>query len=94
MQEQFSYFSFLPTAGDQDAGSGGNPLRPALDAVPHSGGGQLLPGQGLFGQLVRAFLQNLHLPQQRHQPSHLQCHVSEVSCRFPQDLPLWEERLG
>lgn len=43
MQEQFSYFSFLPTAGDQDAGSGGNPLRPALDAVPHSGGGQLLP---------------------------------------------------
>lgn len=82
-----------PPTGDQDAGCGGGPVRHALDAVPHSGGCQLLPGPGLPGQLVPAFLPDLHLPQQRHQPGHLQRHVSEVSRRFPQDLPLRQERL-
>lgn len=83
----------LVATGDQDAGCGGDPVRHALDALPHPGGGQLLPGQGLPGQLVPALLPDLHLPQQRHQPGHLQRHVSKVSRCFPQDLPLREERL-
>ena len=32
-----------PPPGDQDAGGGGHPLRSAVDALSHPGGGQLFP---------------------------------------------------
>lgn len=64
--------------GNKDAGSGGDPLRLTLDALPDFGGGQLILGQALPGHLVPALLPPLHLPKQRHQPSHLQRHVPEI----------------
>lgn len=64
---------------NKDAGGGGRPLRLALGALPYAGGGQLLYRPALPQQLVSALLPNVHLHQQRHQPHHLQPHVSEVS---------------
>lgn len=79
--------------GDQDAGCGGDPVRCAVDAIPHPGGGKLLPGAGLHEYLVYPLLSELCLHQQRNQPHHLQCYVAEIPCRLPQALPLRRERL-
>ncbi|XP_064586275.1 thyrotropin-releasing hormone receptor-like isoform X1 [Zonotrichia leucophrys gambelii] len=64
--------------GDQDAGSGGGPLCRAVAAVPHAGGGELLRGPSVPQHLVPPLLPPVHLPEQRHQPHHLQPHVTEV----------------
>lgn len=38
--------------------------------------------------MVFALLSTLRLPEQRHQPCHLQRHVSEVPCCLPQAVSL------
>lgn len=71
------YFSVFQD--NQDAGCGGCPLCPAVDALPNAGGHQLRHRPPLPRHLVHPFLPDVHLHQQRHQPHHLQPHVSEVS---------------
>lgn len=78
----------LSAVGDKDAGSGGDSLCFAVDALSDAGGGQLLPQGRLSGHLVPSVLPSLHLHEQRHQPYHLQCHVAEVSRRLPKTVPL------
>lgn len=80
--------------GDKDAGSGGDPLRLALDALQDSGRGQLIPEQALPGHLVPALLPPVHLPEQRHQPGHLQRHVAEISHGVQEAVPLWPPAHG
>lgn len=88
MQKQIFCFTIY-FAGDKDAGSGGDPLRFTLDALQDSGRGQLLLEQALPGHLVPALLPPVHLPKQRHQPSHLQRHVAKISYGVQEAVPLW-----
>lgn len=81
-------------AGDQDAGSGGDPLRLTLDALPDSGRGQLILEQALPGHLVSALLPPVHLPEQRRQPGHLQRHVAEVPYGVQEAVQLWKPARG
>lgn len=74
--------------GDKDARGGGGPLRSALDALPHFGPDQLICVYTLPECLVPALLSDLHLRQQRHQPPHLQPHVTEVPLRLSAAIPL------
>ena len=74
--------------GDQDAGGGGGVVRPALDALPHPGGGQLGDRPPLHRRLGAALLPRVRLLQQRHQPRHLQPHVPEVPPGLPEALRL------
>lgn len=77
---------------NKDVGCGGRPLRVALDALPNTGGGKLLHRPAVPQHLVPALLPNVHLRQQRHQPHHLQPHVSEVSCCIQKALQVQVEK--
>lgn len=74
----FSHSSVSFETDNKDVSCSGRPLRPALDALPNTGGGQLLHRPTLPQQLVPALLSDVHLHQQRCQPHHLQPHVPEV----------------
>lgn len=77
---------FFASTDNKDAGCGGRALRLALDALPNTGGGQLLYRPALPQHLVPALLPDVHLHQQCRQPHHLQPHVSEVPRRVQKAL--------
>lgn len=75
------FLSFL-NQGDQDAGSGGGIICSPLDALSHSGGGELTHGPSIPQHMVSALLPHEHLHQQRHQPHNIQCDVTKIPDGF------------